>query len=66
VQLAKLTLAVAGGRREEGGKEDLGSEQQKKRKKIRTSLPKGEIIMILLVLLRSYLHLDKDMSYYSS
>ena len=34
VQLAKLTLAVAGGRREEGGKEDLGSEQLKKKKRL--------------------------------
>ena len=34
MQLAKLTLAVAGGRREEGGKEDLGSEQLKKKKRL--------------------------------
>lgn len=46
MQLAKLTLDGE----EEGGKEDLAEE-----KKIRTSLPKGEkIISILVLLLLTY------------
>ena len=55
VQLAKLTLDG-----EEGGKEDLA----RRGKKIRTSLPKGEIIIRIYTTSPPYLHLDKDMSYY--